>query len=286
MKQIVQNLSPETPAEFAYGLRLEVSNDRFSNSHTHNYCEFCLVISDILRQKCNGKEFDMSAKQLCFIRSSDIHSLIAINCKSAVIYNIGIPQKIMDSVSKMYGIKLEELYRPELPIVVTLLDKEYQSLLTKIELFEKKDFGEAHSYHFINLASEFFFLLCAHGYFNLHYYIEPIEEPPEFLKEILMNLENPECFIEGLPQLLSMTQFSHEYISRTFRKYLNCTPTEYINILRLNYARKLIAEGNCSISEACFKSGFKSESYFFSQFKKVFLCTPREYRESQRRTDS
>ena len=80
MKQIVQNLSPETPTEFTYGLRLEVKNDRFSSSHTHNYCEFCLVISGILRQKCNGKEFDMSAKQLCFIRSSDIHSLIAINC--------------------------------------------------------------------------------------------------------------------------------------------------------------------------------------------------------------
>ena len=29
MKQIVQNLSPETPTEFAYGLRLEVRNDRF-----------------------------------------------------------------------------------------------------------------------------------------------------------------------------------------------------------------------------------------------------------------
>lgn len=106
MKQIVQTLSSETPTEFVYGLRMEISNKEFSNSHTHNYCEFCLVISGNLRQRCNGKEFDMSAKQLCFIRSSDIHSLIAINCKSAVIYNIGIPQKITDSVSKMYGVDI------------------------------------------------------------------------------------------------------------------------------------------------------------------------------------
>lgn len=285
MEPTKQILSAETPAEFVYGLRSELSNKSYSDLHTHNYCEFTLVISGNVRQKCNRKELDMTAKQLCFVRSTDIHALTAVNCKAASIYNIGIPQRILDSVSEMYGVKLETLYEPELPIVVTLPDREYKSLLAKIEFFEKKDFGETHGYHFINLVSEFFFLLCTHGYFNLHYCVKPIKEPPEFLKEILMSLEDPDMLYYGLPQLLSVTKFSHEYISRSFRKYLNCTPSEYINILRLNYASRLIAERKCSISEACLKSGFKSESYFFSQFKKRFLCTPREYRESQHRTE-
>lgn len=286
MKEVMQILSSETSPEYVYGLRMEVTGKQFKDFHTHNYCEFCLVITGNIRQNCNGKIFDMKEKQLCFVRANDTHSIVCHNCELAVIYNIGIPQKITESMLKMYETNIEELNKPELPLVVDLKDKEFEILLSKINTFEKRDFGEFHKYLLVNLLSEFFFLLFINKPLNS---LGPVQLPgklPEFMTDILKNLENPECFTGGVSQIFSMTNYSHEYISRSFRKYLKCTPTEYINRLRVNYAKELIVEQNYSISEACYKSGFKSESHFFSQFKKMFFCTPREYRERQSRKDS
>lgn len=284
MKEIILRLEPETSPEYVYGLRLEITRKKHTDFHTHDYCEFCLVVSGNIRQSCNGRVFDMNAKQLCFVRANDTHSTVCHNCELAVIYNIGIPQKITNKMLDMYEISLEDLYKPELPLVVDLNDREFQVLLSKINIFENRDFGEYHKYILINLLSEFFFLLFSHKPLDLLDSIKMPEELPEFMKDILKNLENPEYFTGGVAQIFSMTNLSREYISRSFRKYLNCTPTEYINRLRVNYAKNLIMQENCSISEACFKSGFKSESHFFSQFKKMYFCTPRKYQESQRRT--
>ena len=38
--------------------------------------------------------------------------------------------------------------------------------------------------------------------------------------------------------------------------------------------KKLIVEENCSISEACYKSGFESESHFFHSLKRCFSVRP------------
>ena len=110
-------LDPDTPAEFVYGLWFEISHSQFREMHTHDFCEFCIVTSGQMKQKCNNSQFEQSAKQLCFIRSTDVHTSACYDCDSVVYYNIGIPMKILHSACKLYGISIKDLYAPDMPIV-------------------------------------------------------------------------------------------------------------------------------------------------------------------------
>ena len=60
-----------------------------------------------------------------------------------------------------------------------------------------------------------------------------------------------------------------------FKKHYQKTPTEYITLLRREYARNLISSGS-TIENASFLSGFNDPKYFARVVKKYFGCTPRE----------
>lgn len=54
-------------------------------------------------------------------------------------------------------------------------------------------------------------------------------------------------------------------------------PIKYINNLKMTRAKELLSSGMYTVSEVCFLSGYKDESYFSREFKKHFNLSPREY---------
>ena len=274
MEIIKQVLDANTPASEVYGMRLKNNRKIYPFPHTHTYCEFTIMISGMVRQKCNNSFFDLSPKQLCFVRDADIHTSICLNCEEAVFYNIGIPSTHLNNVAQYYGYPLDKLFKPKMPIVIDLRQKDYDNILRKIELFEKTDFGDIHALRSQNLLNELFFLIVSPT--NPHIHIAYSKKTPAFLLELLVKMDDPQNFIPGLKRLWDLSDYSHEYLTRCFKKYLKVTPTEYINALRLNYAKKLIIENSVPITDACFHCGFNSLSYFYKQFKKLFGCTPKE----------
>ena len=59
-----------------------------------------------------------------------------------------------------------------------------------------------------------------------------------------------------------------------FRQYYGKTPTEYIRMLRLEYARNLIA-GGMPVSQAAAECGIPDPKYFARLVKQFYGCTPR-----------
>lgn len=81
------------------------------------------------------------------------------------------------------------------------------------------------------------------------------------------------------PQLSSEMICSQSGISATsfrqlFKKHYGQTPTEYITLLRLEYARKRIS-GDATVEQAALESGFSDPKYFARVVKKHYGCTPR-----------
>ncbi len=56
------------------------------------------------------------------------------------------------------------------------------------------------------------------------------------------------------------------------------TPNDYIRLIRLKKAVYLLAEEGASSSEACFRIGFSSTSYFAKCFQAQFGIAPAEFR--------
>ncbi|MGQ1945769.1 AraC family transcriptional regulator [Geofilum sp. OHC36d9] len=65
--------------------------------------------------------------------------------------------------------------------------------------------------------------------------------------------------------------------SRFFKSKTGKTPVEYINDMRINYACKLLQNGDLSVSQTCFECGFNNLSNFNRIFKGKMNMTPKEY---------
>ncbi|MBN1339249.1 MAG: helix-turn-helix domain-containing protein [Bacteroidales bacterium] len=65
------------------------------------------------------------------------------------------------------------------------------------------------------------------------------------------------------------------------REELNCTPTSFIYIVKLNKAAEFIKNNQGNISEAAYNFGFSSPSYFTKIFKSHFGMTPVEYKKNE-----
>jgi len=72
---------------------------------------------------------------------------------------------------------------------------------------------------------------------------------------------------------------SASYLNRLFRKYLCCTPHDYILSCRLALARNLLSQGK-SVTDACYSAGFQDSSSFGIIFKKHTGMLPSHYRKA------
>jgi len=85
-------------------------------------------------------------------------------------------------------------------------------------------------------------------------------------------------FTEGLPALYRLANKSKEHLSRTFRRHLEKSPTEYINDLRLEYSARTIMSTNAKIVDICGDAGFESLSHYYHLFRKKYAISPIELR--------
>lgn len=79
---------------------------------------------------------------------------------------------------------------------------------------------------------------------------------------------------------------SAAYLGRLFKKNMGMTFIEYVLSIRMNEARKLLAETDLPINELVYAVGFNDVPYFYKVFKKVNGCTPAVYRKSHQESDS
>ncbi|MFD1419095.1 bifunctional transcriptional activator/DNA repair enzyme AdaA [Companilactobacillus keshanensis] len=70
------------------------------------------------------------------------------------------------------------------------------------------------------------------------------------------------------------------YLQRTFKNITNQTPLSYLSGLRLNYAKNLLQETELPINKISIDSGFSSDTYFMTFFKKQVGITPSEFRQN------
>jgi len=100
-----------------------------------------------------------------------------------------------------------------------------------------------------------------------------------WLNRLLRDMERPENIRRGLGAMLEMTPYTHEYLCREFRRLMGCTPTEYVNSLRLDMAHRLLETTRLSVADICFDVGFDSVSYFHKLFRSKYGAPPARYRK-------
>ena len=114
----------------------------------------------------------------------------------------------------------------------------------------------------------------------LSYWMEVTGDTRSVLQNVKSYIESNFTSSEISTNYLS-NQFciSLGYLSTSYKKEFGFTISKHIISLRVDYAKKLIAETSLSIMEVAENNGFNNLSYFMRTFKKYVGCTPTEFRK-------
>jgi len=80
--------------------------------------------------------------------------------------------------------------------------------------------------------------------------------------------------------LSEMFGYDESYFCRKFKKQTGLTVMKYIQILRIEKARKLLTETNLPIQTISRQCGFSDTAYFTNRFKSICHMTPTQLRET------
>ena len=81
-----------------------------------------------------------------------------------------------------------------------------------------------------------------------------------------------------LDQICRCAGLSKSTLLRAFTKSKGVTPYRYLETIRINEAKKLLAEGMTPL-EAAIETGFSDQSHFSNYFNQFIGLTPGLYRE-------
>jgi AraC-like DNA-binding protein len=93
------------------------------------------------------------------------------------------------------------------------------------------------------------------------------------------------CFTQPITTaaLAREAALSHWHFHRLFTGAFGTTPHDFLTTLRFEHAKRLLADGNHSVTDACFLAGYSSLGSFSTRFHKSVGCSPADYQRRVRR---
>lgn len=92
------------------------------------------------------------------------------------------------------------------------------------------------------------------------------------------NLDNPEFDVKAFTLEIGM---SRTPLHNKIKALTGLSTTEFVRVIRLEKARKLLTDNNCSVSHIAYQVGFRDQRHFATWFKKTYKVTPTTYRKTQ-----
>lgn len=260
------------PSDPAFQLaRYEFFPTRRIGLHTHEYSEITLVESGEGRQIVNGTTLPLRTGDIFLIRPADSHSFDANNSGLGII-NLVFPTK--------QAIDLEARYFPDGNRYFRSTEK-----LPWSTHLDAESFTQAENL-FNNLESaEYNLFELERAIMNLFAILQkpladlPLGHAPDWLRHACAEIRQPAHLAEGLPALVRFAGRSPEHIARELRRHGGCTPSEFINRLRINHAARMLCSTDKSVLGIALDCGFENQGYFHRCFKARFETTPLRYRK-------
>lgn len=106
---------------------------------------------------------------------------------------------------------------------------------------------------------------------------ETINPKLSYIGEIMLDLMNDFDAAPKLPDYCRRYYVSSTKLYRDFRDYTGMTFNQFVLLVRVNEAKKMLSNTDLTVNEIALKLGFKDPTYFFPFFKKYTGMSPREY---------
>lgn len=83
-------------------------------------------------------------------------------------------------------------------------------------------------------------------------------------------------------QLAQICHMSETHFRRVFTEYMNTSPAEYVNLVRIERACEFLAKSDERLEDIAVKVGFQASATFIRNFKKIVGTAPHQWRSAAR----
>lgn len=249
--------------------------------HWHDHLEWVYVCRGATRVQLDGDFFDVVAGELIFINAKQVHSSIATVPGTeliAIVFNDALLRSSLDSTdSRYFGPLMNN--RWQVPSVIKREDPLWadirQSVLHVIDEFERSDAGFE-----LFIKSEFyklFGLMFRNAVTKLKKGEHPRQDTAYFTN-LLTYLRDHFSESVSVCDAARMVNMSPNYFCKIFKKLTGKTLVEYMHILRVMEAERLLLNTNIPITTIAGEVGFSNATYFGRIFKKYKNQVPSDVR--------
>lgn len=244
--------------------------------HGHDFAEMFWTDSGQGVHRINGEAVPLRPSVLVFIRPADTHGFSALGGDALRQTNIAFPRATMTALKSRYFPRKRWAFwhNEKLPAMWNV----EPTLLARFNRWAD-DLAAAPREPF---HIERFLLNVLGELLRERDDVLP-EAAPEWLAQACRAIRKRENFSGGVEKFLALCGRSREHVARTVRQVLGVTPTDYVNRIRMAYARQQLEMGDQDILAIALDCGLGNLSHFYRLFREQTGQTPRAYRLAHRR---
>lgn len=245
--------------------------------HYHDFNKIVILISGNINYSIEGKNYALKPYDIILVNAGEIHRPIILDNSDYERIIIYVSTQFLSTYSeKDYDLsycfkRAREEHSNVLRIPSIEKSKLYQVCLELEHSFADQAFAKE-LYQKI-LFLEFMIQLNRTAILNHINYLDSVNSNSKLLQILdYINLHLTEDItIDSISEHFYLNRY---YLMHYFKEETGYTIGNYITEKRLLLAKDLVRKG-CSITEACYQSGFKNYSTFSRAFKKIFKTLPK-----------
>lgn len=109
-------------------------------------------------------------------------------------------------------------------------------------------------------------------------------EDDDPLSRVILYMQHHMAENISVEELAELIYVSKSYLSRYFKKETGMSLIEYLRLIRINAAKKLLVSSNTTIEEISSIIGYNSSKYFCRAFKNCTSMAPSAYKKHEEKT--
>ncbi len=106
----------------------------------------------------------------------------------------------------------------------------------------------------------------------------------DMISRVILYMQDHLTETISVQQLADMVYVSKSYLSRAFKQKTGLSLMEYLNSLRMESAKAMLAASNMNTEEIAYRTGYHSTKFFYRAFRAYTGMATREYRKSESET--
>jgi AraC family transcriptional regulator, dual regulator of chb operon len=219
----------------------------------------------------NDARLPLETDDVVLIRPQDIHNFEASDNIGFRFVNVTFPLSTLNYLKSRYFREGDDFYgtRPKYPTK--------RKLSTSLKRWMEEAVPALAQAPRTRLEIEAFLLTLFHGLF-FPSVNNKLETCPDWIKLACVGIRSQENFSQGIQAFIRLAGRSKEHVARETKKWIGKTPTELVNLARLEHAAQQLANSTAKISDIAMDIGFNNLAHFYRLFRSQFGVTPRLYR--------